>query len=1236
MKFFKRKNSTSHGEQKTSRLQKWITRLGVVAIAIASILLPSKQAVFAASIYKNYVGVYYNGTVAGMVTYNGTPAYCIQMETHMPKPWGSNGQSGNVYSTTPTEAYSGLSGDLKQRISAITYYGYGYGGRNSIVYYYAAQQAIWDLQGYPNISWSGSVSTSSVQAAKNEILADVNNYLNNSGRQASFVIKDSSGNTVGSAGADSYFDRAVIGKTYTITDTNGYLASSTVTRNDFGSRAKINGNTITVTMDESDYQAKHAITVQTGSAALPQRGEGVVLYAGSYQNLITVSTPSASANSATVVLQGYGVPVEFTKKNENGQALAGAELSLYKVNSDNSEILIESYTSTGSAKHFDLCPGNYKMVEIKAPKGYYKSKPVTFTVKKTPDVVQKFEMSDTPIKLKIAKLGASSNTPVIGAVLRFADQLTNADLDTWTTDENDHIIDSSKLEAGHLYFLYEDYAPPGYFKLKNRVLIQIPEYTPDDADLTDGYLVEDVVDEEIDYRALKLDADTNEYVVGATMVVYDADKNVIDQWVTDGTYHKIDKTKLEAGKTYTVHELKAPEGYYVMPKDETFTVDFDIRGQYEVKCYDTKVKSGILKTDDEGGAIEGALLSLKDSTGKVIDQFRSTLGAHTLEGLADGATYTIEELEAPKGYYRTSTPKEFTVKATSATAQAEDQIINFENPLIEYYVQKVDKRKKDKLLAGAILQIIDDETNTVVGELTSRDDSKVAIPSDWLVCGKSYTVHESEPAKGYYYSSEDQHFTVPSTVEEAKQVDKAEFTITVEDPQIYIDVAKVDNKTKEYVGGATLGLYDSETSTTPLVTWKSSADEPHRISDDLTLTAGKTYYVRELSVDGLDGYYLNEAALPIVIPTNLDNAQNPVLSFDFVNQPIYWHVKKVDMEGNVLTTSPNGSYFTLEVYDTQETLDNPSDDGTPIATLCTNDPTYKAKGYFDMDEYIKQGLVKGGHHYRIHEAEAADGYRLAEDVVVQISASANTDTIVSSVEDDEIRIYLRKVDDEENTLTTVDTIDGEQGFVLTIYDEDTGDEVFTIDTSDEEYKKNGYVDVSKYLSASKNYVVKETVQPRGYYKAKDVSFTVDSFADDGSNETLKYEDITVNGKKAKVGMITMIDPKIHVQFRKENNIGDVIYGVDGKGFEFQIFDTRGTDDTSDDIVVGTIDTLNDPHNESGYIEIGQYLQEATKYRIHESYAPSGYSYSKQDVYVTTPGYYNESEGNVQNVVIQFD
>lgn len=1231
MKFFKRKKSSPAAERKIASWKKWVARAGVVAMAIAATLFPAKQSVFAASIYKNYVGVYYNGTVAGMVSYNGTPAYCIQMESHMPAPGGYNGQSGNVYSTTATEAYSGLSSDLKRRITAITYFGYGYGGRDSIVYYYGAQQAIWDLQGYPNIRWSGSVSTSSVQAAKNEILADVNSYLNNTSKQPSFVIKDSAGNTVGSAGADSYFDRAVIGKTYTITDVNGYLSSSTVTKNEFGSRAKISGNTITVTMDESDYLLKRAITVSTGGESLPQRGAGVVLYAGSYQNLITVSTPSASANSATVVLRGFGVPVEFTKKNENGQALAGAQMSLYKINSDNSETLIESYTSTGGSKHFDLCPGNYKMVENTPPVGYYKSKPVTFTVAKKPNETQYFEMADAPIKLQINKISTKDGSAVIGAKLKMTESRSNTVISEWYTTADDKCFEKEPLVAGASYRISETEAAQGYYDLADDIWFTIPEYKPEDSDSNNGFYIVDVGDVPIDYRIAKVDNDdTSKFIPGATLQLKHGD-TVLAEWVTTTEAYEIDHMLLTMGETYTIHELKAPPGYYAAPTDTSFTVDKHYRGDvYTVNVKDVKISSYIQKVDDEGAAVAGATLSIKDKDGNEIDRFTSTLEKYELKNLVDGAAYTVEELEAPKGYYRAETPVTFTMKAPSAEAQMKEYKVSFENPAISYSVQKVDVKTK-KLLAGATLQIIDDETNQQVGEdIVSKDDGPVAIPNTWLTAGKSYTVHESKPAAGYYYSSEDKHFTVPATVEEAKKADKSSFTITVEDPEIRINIAKKDKDTEEYVGGAKLAIYKEATDTEPLYTWESSKDEPLRISDYITMEAGHTYYVRELY--DVPGYYLNESAVPVNVPTNFED--DMVLTFDFYNTPIEWNIKKTDMNDNLLTTSPNGSFFTLEVYDTQETLDDTSDDGTPIATLCTNDATYKSKGYFDMEEYIKQGLVRGGHHYRIHEAGAADGYRLTSDITVEINPAGTTNTIITSVQDDEIRIRLRKADEKGNVLTTVKTIDGEQGFVLTIYDEDTGEEVFTIDTSDEEYQKNGYVDVSKYLSSSKNYVVKETAQPIGYYKAKDVSFTVDSFSAD--NSVLKLEEVESNGKKLQVGVITMIDPKINAEFRKENNVGDVIFESNGEGFEFQIFDTKGTDDISDDEVVGVINTMEMPHNEAGYIEIGQFLQEATKYRIHESYVPSGYAYSQEDAYITTPGYYNESEGSVQNVIIQFN
>lgn len=1216
MKLFKKKDNSENSRRP------WYQRFGIwvaaVATIVGSLILPSKTAVFAASIVKTYVGMYYNGTVAGMVTYNGDPAYCIQMESHMPQPWGHNGVSGDVYSTTSTDAFSGLSSSDKLRMSAITYYGYGYGGRTSPLYYYATQQAIWDMQGYPNISWSGYASTSQVQTAKAEILADVNNYLNNQGKVSNFVIQDSNGNTVAS-GQNVSFDKAVVGATYTITDTNGNLASSSVTANAFGSRATINGNKITVKMDTSDYGVAKTISVQGPSTQLPQRGQGLVLYASSYQNLLTVTTPSNSSGTSSVTLKGYGVPVDITKKAEDGGTLAGATLSLYKVNGA-TKSLISTYTSSTSAQHFDLCPGNYQLVEDAAPQGYYKSQPVSFTVETKPYETQSFSMTDKPLKIGIYKVGAQTGTAVEGAHLKMTDTLTNQVVYEFDTNSNYVKIPNNVLKAGNTYYIEETYNPPGYYALDGKIVIQIPEYEPsgelDDA----GYKVFNVLDDEIDYRVLKLAGDTGEGLVGAKMQIKQGD-TVIEEWVTDGTEHMIDKAKLEVGKTYSIHEVSAPKGYYVMAEDISFTVDKNIRSTYRMTAIDRVISYYVMKTDEEGGAIAGATLMLCDENHNELDRWISEVETtHKLQGLEDGKTYTIEEINPADGYYPTTTVKKFTVKATSTVAQASDTTITFENYPIEYYVEKIDAKTKQKM-AGAEFEIQDKETGEVVDTLTSSSDDKVMMKN--LKAGHTYLIHESKAVDGYYYpNGGDTEFTVASTLEEAKKLKTNQFTLTIEDPKISLKITKVDNKTGEYVSGAQLAIFDTlDTVDTdgnavqPLYQWTTDADEPITISDYVTLKAGSKYYIREMET--ATGYYLNEDVTEIDIPTNIKDGKTLIATFE--NVPILWHIMKVDESGNLLTTSKDGSWVTLEVYDTNESLDN-NDDDTLIATLETNNKTYKANGYFDMQSYIDQGLVKGGHHYRIHEATAANGYRVAEDIIQEISVSGETDTVLTSMMDEAIHVGIKKTDNNGNLLTTFVNLRGSESFELTVYDEESGEKIVTVDTNSDEYKANGYVDISDYLSAQKSYVVKETKTPRGYYKAKDYSFTVDS---------LEYQEID----GVQVGMITMIDPVLNARFRKEDKLGNVLTSVNGEGFVFQIFDTKGTSDTSDDEVVGTINTATDEHDEGGWISIGQYLQEATTYRIHENYAPSQYKTQAKDAYITTPGYYVESLGTVQNVVI---
>lgn len=1217
MRLFKRKKNETQSETGEKRklpfYKKAAVSLIAVITAVASLLLPTSTPVFAASIYKNYVGMYYNGTVAGMVTYNGEAAYCIQMESHMPQPWGYTGQSGDVYATTALESYNSLSSDLKQRIAAITYFGYGYSGRTDYLYYYAAQQAIWDLQGYPNISWSGYATTAQVQAAKNEILGDVNNYLASVGRVANFTIKDSSGNVVGTSGSGASFDKALIGETYTITDSNGYLSSSSVTGNDFGNRAKVSGNTVTITMDESDYQVNRTFTISTSGNQLAARGQGVVLYAGSYQNLVTVSTPSSSSSNSTFTLRGYGVPVEFTKKNSSGNALAGAKMSLYKVTNGTST-LIESYTSTTSSKHFDLCPGTYKMVEDEAPMGYYKSQPVTFTVEKKPKQTQYFEMSDEPIKVKIRKQSSTDGAMVVGATLKMTNSAKEV-VDQWVTTDGDHEIDGSKLKAGDSYTISEVSPATGYYDLESDVYIQVPTYKPADSDLEDGYYRYNVEDIPLDYRVEKVDTQTGEPVVGAKMELKDSSGNTIYSWTTTAEAEKLPKDLLNLDQTYTVHEVEAPAGYYKMPTDITFTVQRFYRGQtFTVTARDTAIPLGVYKTDEDGNLVAGATLAVYDSeTNDEILRWTTDYNMKTITGLKDGKTYYVKELEAPVGYYRTEATKEFTVSGASSSSQEKGQKVYFENPSIDYYVQKISANTKE-LLAGVKIDLQDEEGN-VLTTIETSDDGATQIPMGILECGKTYTLHESEAIDGYYYADSDQTFTVPSTVEEAKKADKNSFTFTISDKKIRYSVLKVDEETGETVSDASLAIFDSlEEDATPLYQWVTT-DEPMVISDYVSLKAGKDYYIKEL--DAPNGYYLNETAAVVSVPTNVDTTA--VIKVKFSNKKIKWNIRKQDTEGNILTTnSKDGSFFTLEVYDTQETLDN-IDDDTLIATLTTDDKDYNNNGYFDMKEYIEQGLIKGGHHYRVHEASAANGWMVADDVIQEIVAGEDNATLLTSVEDEKIEVYIKKVDENGNVLTTFKNVKGyTEGFEITVYEEDTGNEVFKFDTSDAEYVQNGRFDASDYLSVGKNYVAKETKVPRGYYKAKDYSFTVDS-----ANE---LEDHT----------IVMVDPTIYAQFRKEDEYGNVVTTVNGDSFRFQIFDTNGTDDTSDDTVVGVIDSKDGDLAKGGWVDIGQYLQENTRYRIHETYAPSGYQYQKTDAYITTPGYYEESQGTVQNVVISPD
>jgi len=70
-----------------------------------------------------------------------------------------------------------------------------------------------------------------------------------------------------------------------------------------------------------------------------------------------------------------------------------------------------------------------------------------------------------------------------------------------------------------------------------------------------------VSDDTTHFSVNKLDADTQEYVQGASMaIINEATGEIVDQWVTGKATHPTDKA-LDVNVVYILREVEAPEGY---------------------------------------------------------------------------------------------------------------------------------------------------------------------------------------------------------------------------------------------------------------------------------------------------------------------------------------------------------------------------------------------------------------------------------------------------------------------------------------------------------------------------------------------------------------------------------------------------------------------------------------------------------------------------------------------------
>lgn len=221
------------------------------------------------------------------------------------------------------------------------------------------------------------------------------------------------------------------------------------------------------------------------------------------------------------------------------------------------------------------------------------------------------------------------------------------------------------------YIVREIESPRGYILSGKEYAVSIAE---------DGEVIEITAENKpVTVEISKRDVYGNE-LVGAEMVLENADGETVDKWTSDGTNHIV--SKLGAGE-YVLKEIAAPDGY-VIATDIKFSVD--IYGNVTVENVDSTAVSDngyplIVMVDDTtkvriskqdvttGEELPGATLQIIDENGNVVEEWVSTNEPHMIEGkLIAGKEYTLKEIIAPEGYEITNEIK-FTVNADGTVTE---------------------------------------------------------------------------------------------------------------------------------------------------------------------------------------------------------------------------------------------------------------------------------------------------------------------------------------------------------------------------------------------------------------------------------------------------------------------------------------------------------------------------------------------------------------------------------------